>query len=516
MKGFIKRRKLKYGSVAVVITVLTVVAVIMLNVIAAILANRYEWMYRNMTSEALYAISEDCENYIAEYVISEVDRVNGEDGQQKIKIIFCNEKETIRADESLRYIHDSVYEIMDMFPEYMETEYINVWENPSLARKYGVTSTGDVICEFNGRYETMNFADFYIFDPADMENAVAYNGEKIIASCLMRVTQENTPVCYFTANHGEEFSDTTLMRTIVEAGYTVKFVDLSKSDIPDECDLLITFAPKQDMAVSDGVSGVSEIDRLDAYMARGGKYIVFLSADSFSSGSRDNFEGFLAEWGVKYMHRTSSDGVENAYVVKDNTNSLTVNGYTVLSQNASSGRGADALSGTSYPNAFGNATTIEFADGFESDGNGNFVKNTPCGVREVSAVLTSYPEAEAYAGGMAVARADKDPFVLMSMSYQKQTDGTESYLIALSSTEFAENELMQSAVLGNSRTLTEIIRYMGKDNAPSQLVFKPFESAGIESLTVSAANTITAVLAATPAVVLATLGLIVLIKRRSL
>jgi hypothetical protein len=75
---------------------------------------------------------------------------------------------------------------------------------------------------------------------------------------------------------------------------------------------------------------------------------------------------------------------------------------------------------------------------------------------------------------------------------------------------------MQSAVLGNSRTLTEIMRYMGKENAPSELVFKPFESTQIESLTVSAANAITVALTLTPAVVLATLGTVVLIKRKRL
>ena len=174
------------------------------------------------------------------------------------------------------------------------------------------------------------------------------------------------------------------------------------------------------------------------------------------------------------------------------------------------------LSGRSYPNAFGNATTIQFSENFVSDGKGNFIKNTSDGVREVSAILTSHPEAEAYAGGMAVARADGDPFVLMSMSYQKLQNGKESYLIASSSTEFAESALMQSAVLGNSRTITEIMKYMGKENAPSELVFKPFESTGIESLTVSAANAITVALAVTPAVVLAVIGTVVLIKRKRL
>ena len=509
------KRRLRYGSVALIITVLVIVAVVIVNVITSMLAQRYEWMYYDMSAEGIYAISDKCEEYISQYVIPEVDEVNSAIGgeKQKIKIIFCDDKKNIRADESLRYIHDSVYEIKDMFPDHIETDYINVWENPSLARDYGVSSTGDVICEFNGRYETMNFGDFYIFDQEDPETAVAYNGEKIIASCLMRVTQEYTPMCYFTANHGEDISDTTLMRFVVEAGYAVKFLDLSKNDVPEDCELLITLAPKQDMTVNDGVSGESEISRLEKYMARGGRYVVFLSADSFASGGHDNFEAFLADWGIKYMHKTGNDGVENCYLVKDPVNSLTVNGYTVLSENATEGRGSEAISGTNYPNAFANATCISFADGFVSDGKGNFVSSTN-GARSVSPILVSHSQAQAFAGGIAVARADEDPFVLMSMSHQDNGEGRDSYLIAASSTEFASESLMQSAVLGNGRTFTEIIRYMGKDNAPSELVFKPFEGRGIESLTTSAANTITVVLTLIPAVTIAAAGTVILVRRK--
>ena len=228
MNRHTNKRRLRYGSVALIITVLVLVAVVIVNVIASMLAQRYEWMYYDMSAEGIYAISDKCEEYISQYVIPEVDEVNSAIGgeKQKIKIIFCDEKKNIRADESLRYIHDSVYEIKDMFPDHIETDYINVWENPSLARDYGVSSTGDVICEFNGRYETMNFGDFYIFDQEDHETEVAYKGEKLLASCLMRVTQEYTPMCYFTANHGEDISmkQTKIIVCIMAIAYGIMLV----------------------------------------------------------------------------------------------------------------------------------------------------------------------------------------------------------------------------------------------------------------------------------------------------
>ena len=57
---------------------------------------------------------------------------------------------------------------------------------------------------------------------------------------------------------------------------------------------------------------------------------------------------------------------------------------------------------------------------------------------------------------------------------------------------------------------------MGKENAPVELVFKPFASTDIESLTTSSANTITLVLALVPALLFGVLGAVVTVRRRNL
>ena len=519
MNKFIKSRKMRYGSVALMLSALIIVAVIILNMILASLAGRYEWMYVDMNSKLIYSISEDCEEYLDTYVFSEVDKTNAalkDQGaeEQKVKIIFCDDLENITSDQSRKYIHDSVYEIDELFPGYIEIEYLNIWEKPSVARSYGVTSTSDVICQFGDRYETMNIGDFYVFESTDYTNPVAYNGEKIIASCLMRVTQEGDPLCYMTANHGEAFGDYELMRAIVESGYTVGFLDLSTGDIPEDCELLVTYNPKQDFIAADAVSSVSEIEKLNEYMAQGGKMMVFLSADTFASGSHENLEGFLADWGIKYMHK-AGDGVEECYLIKDSANSLTIDGYTVLSENATKGLGADVMSGLSASNVFGNSTCISFAEGFSADGKGNYISTASGNTRTVAPLMVSHGTAEAWANGRAVARATEDPFVLMAMSTETCENGEQAYLIASASTDFASESSMQSAVLGNSRTVTAILRYMGKENAPVDLVFKPFGSTDIESLTTSTANLLTTLLAVIPTVICLVSGAVVLIRRRN-
>jgi hypothetical protein len=361
----------------------------------------------------------------------------------------------------------------------------------------------------------MNIGDFYVFEAGDSSTPVAYNGEKIIASCLMRVTQENTPVCYFTANHGESFGDYEFMRILVEAGYMVAFIDLSSKEIPEDCELLITFDPKQDLIIADSVSSVSEVDKINEYMNAGGKYMVFLSADTFVSGSRANLERLLGEWGVKYMHEAGDDGIENCYVIKDRTNSLTIDGYTVLSETAKKGIGARMMDGLSGTNVFGNTTCIAFADGYVSDGNGNFIREINGISRTAAPLMLSHESAEAWTAGRAVARASGDPFVFMTMTTQACANGKQAYIIACASTAFASEDAMQSSVLGNSRTLMGIVSRIGKNNAPVDLVFKPFVSTEIESLTTSTANTVTAVFATVPTLVCLIIGAVVLIRRKN-
>lgn len=521
MKKFIKSRRLRYGSTATMVTLLALSVVVILNVILSTLAGRYSWMYGNMNVSYVYDISENCKSYVSEYVITAIDETNEmleANGQasEKIKVIFCDEEENVAKETTQKYVLESVRELCDIFDGYIELEFLNVWENPSIARSYGVTDPTDVVCVFNGNYKVISLTDFYILESYSSTTVTAYNGEKVLASSLMFVTQKDTPICYFTANHGEIMDDYELLRSVVEAGYAISYLDLSTEEIPDDCKLLVTFDPKQDLIVSDNVSATSEVDKLNEYMNNGGKYMIFLSADTFVSGARENLESFMADWGIVYQHQTGSDGVEDCYMIKDPSHSLSVDGYTVLAETATLGIGAEIFSKIDAASAFGNTTCIRFADGFESDGKGNFTKSTGNKTRSVSPLMTSYASAEAWAGGRAVARAAEDPFVLMTISTQSCDNGEQACLVAAASTEFAKGDSLKSAALSNNSALTYIFRYMGMDKAPVDLNAKSFGNTDIESLPTSRANTLTVLLTVIPAVVCAGTGTFVLIRRKYL
>ena len=129
--------------------------------------------------------------------------------------------------------------------------------------------------------------------------------------------------------------------------------------------------------------------------------------------------------------------------------------------------------------------------------------------------MLSHPTAVAWADGRAVARASENDFILMSLTEQKCENGKTGFLLASASVDFASEDAMQSSVLGNSRALSEIIKYMGKDNVPSNLVFKPFGETEIQSLTSQNANVITVIMVTLPALAVTVFGTVILIRRRN-
>lgn len=509
MERKVSKRRLRYGTISLLLCVLVVASLVILNVIAAVLSLRYEWMYQEISRPEVYEISDACVEYIEEYVAPVV-REKGE----KIKIIFCNTRDNIRSEELYKYVYDSFVEVADLFPQIVEIEHMDVFEQPSVAQKYGVDSINDVVCVYRDRHETVDLRDFYAYETVNYESVVtAYNGELLIASALMRVTQKNMPMCYLTVNHGEEYTDQEFVRVLAQSGYTIGMLDLYADEIPEDCEILVTFNPKKDFTVNSETSDISEVERLENFMATGGKYMVFLSADTFASGGFKNMESFLASWGVNYMHKTTDEGIEACYLVKDSANSLTNDGYTVVGRPSTHGGAWGIVGGISSPASFGNTTYMSVANGFASDENGNFVSLETN--RKLIPLYLANSSAVAWADGRAVARANEDDFILMSLSEENCKGGEKSYLLASASIDFASGDALQSASLANSRAIGEILRYMGKDDAPTSLVSKPMGQTDIESLTTRDATIITVVMVALPMITTATIGTVVIVRRKN-
>ena len=503
-------RRFRYGSLSVVLTVCVIAVIVIVNVIFQTLTTRYSW-YIDMTSSGTFTLSDDCRDYIADNIIPEIDADNAAlTEKQKIRIIFCDDQLAWADQLVQQYVANTANELVEAFPDHIQIEYVNIWNHPSFAKKYNVRADTNVVIAYGDQHILRTLNDFYVFNSADTETPIAYNGEKSFATGFMHVSEHQKPKAYLTVNHGETFTDKALTLLLQDAGYQLELLDLMNFDIPEDCELLITYNPVKDFAINDGISIKDEIVKLDAYMENGGAYMVFVNSDTFVAGGFVNFETFLEKWGIDFMH-SEVGGIEHCYTIKDTSQSLSVDGYTVLGSYTTTPRGANIAQSAGYsPVVFSRATCIAPAQGFAKGDDGAYTKDG----YTLSPILTSSESAEAWAGGAAVANASaSDPFIMMTLSEKETANGT-AFVLACTSTTFAGEDALNSPVYGNGSVLMASVETIGNDRIPTTLTSKPFEDTTIDTITVSQKTYITVLLATVPALIVFTAGLITLIRRK--
>ena len=503
-------RRRRWGTLSVILTVCVIAVIIICNVIFQKLADRYFW-YADMTSSGTFTLSDDCIDYFGDSIIPLVDQTNASLSRgQKITVIFCDDKEAWQSEVIKQYVVNTITELAEKYPDYFDIQYVNIWNHPSIAKKYNVYASSNVVIAFGEQHVLRPLSDFYVFNSNDTETPIAYNGEKAFATGVLHAVQTDTPMAYLTLNHGETMTDSSFLNILVDAGYRYTYLDLMNFDVPEDCELLITYKPVKDFAVSDGVSVKDEIVKLDAYMQAGGAYMFFANSDTFVAGGFTNIETYLEGWGIDFMH-SEVDGIEHCYTVKDTSQALSVDGYTLLGSYATTPHGNKIAAQAGYsPIVFAGATCIQPASGFAAQSDGTYVKDG-C---TLSPILTSGENAQAWAGGRAVADASaENPFIMMTLS-EKQVKGGTGYIVACTSTVFASETTLNSPVYGNGNVLLATIETIGNDRIPTTLTSKPFADSTIDTITVSQKTYITVLLAVVPAALVFCTGMIILVRRK--
>ena len=490
------KKALRHGSVTVALTVLILVVVILLNASVTTLALRYGW-YVNMNPTLLYPVTDTCYDYLDEFVIPRAD--------EGIRIIFCDEEENIRGDVTQSYVLGTAEDIAARYPDKVTIEYLNVWENPKVAREYGVTASTSVVVASGNESRVCTLRDFFLFPAGDTENPSAYNGEKRFAVAMKAVVSPNAPVAYLTLNHGESTEDYALMYALTDAGYMINYLDALSFDIPEDCGLLVSYNPARDFTSVDGVSGISEIDKLDAYLQKGGKFMYFVSADTFAAGGFTNIETYLETWGVTFAHDTGAEGIEECFALRDTAHAITTDGYTLLGEIPSAGKASQIMNGVDGALRAANATAIQIPAAF-AESNGDYVSGT----RTLIPLLRTYAGAEAWAGGRPVDRT-ANGYELVTLT---QDSATNASVLVCSSTEFAIEATLQGGGYGNAAFLLSALTAMGKEEVPVSLKSQPFSDTTIHIMTTAQARNITIALVAVPVLLVTVWGAIVLIRRK--
>ena len=306
---------LKHGMMSTVLTIVFVAAVVLVNVIATIIFERYP-LTIDLTKEKKFSISEKSEEYIKNIdtdvlitVFSSEDEFSNLSDYTKQALEVIRKYKQYNDRISYRFIEiDSNPDIVSEYGVSNITQFCMMFEtNPteSVKRTRKVLLTDllkindEVLTEMGQQGISMEryvqaYGDFNTFRLFIQGGGVeASRADEAFMSALMAVTDPKPTNAVFLTGRNES-DQLAYLHTLLEAnGYYVSDVDITKEEIPADTNLVIVPAPCTDYLPE-------EVDKLDKYLENGGalgKQMLYCA--SVQQQATPNLDEFLAEYGIK-------------------------------------------------------------------------------------------------------------------------------------------------------------------------------------------------------------------------
>lgn len=198
--SFAKKRNFKYGAVATAITVGFVALVVVVNIIATLLLEKYP-LTLDMTSGGKYEVSQESIDYV-----SKIDR--------DVTIYVLADESYFNDPNKGVYKAGDLYQIGEMLKKYSQyndkitLSYIDLETNPGFAAKYPDENftTADILVESDLRTQKFSWQEFFNIATSSTGgvSSASLNVEEVMTSALIYVTDENPTKVVMTEGHGED------------------------------------------------------------------------------------------------------------------------------------------------------------------------------------------------------------------------------------------------------------------------------------------------------------------------
>lgn len=329
-------KKLKHGTMATVLTVVFVAVLVLVNVVATSVFERFP-LTIDMTSDDSYTISDETLDYIKNV-------------EKKIKItVLSEESEFTSASKFIRQANEILQNIAKSNKN-ITVEYIDLMSNPELKSEYEESlSEYDIIVEAGDNHERTTVVhpqDLVKFSSdfetsfqqnmgATLETFIEYYGgmtaiksyatgiesncaEQAFASAILKVTDADPKTVTFLTGRNE-IAALSYFQTLLKAnGYIVNSVDITTQEIPKETNLVVMGAPSVDYTAK-------EVEKVSAFLDNGGKLKKnLLYIESVQQGDTPNIDELLEEYGIKFrnefVYDSNGSNASNGYVFMERAN----------------------------------------------------------------------------------------------------------------------------------------------------------------------------------------------------
>lgn len=231
-------RKLRYGTIATVMSVVVIAAVVLLNVVVGVLDDRFP-LTLDLTKDSLFTLSEQSQE-IAKNVKTDVEIVVFMPEE-----VFAASTGSEQFDTVLRQFTQGVRSYESLSGGRVKTSYVDLSSNPLLAEdyeKYNITS-GSILFRsvpeegsgLSEKYRVATLYDLYTEDTSSYyytgQASYSSNVEQVLAKNINAVSSLNNLKAIMLTGHGEESTTVSALTTLLEEnGYELETVNPSTAE----------------------------------------------------------------------------------------------------------------------------------------------------------------------------------------------------------------------------------------------------------------------------------------------
>ncbi|MCQ2417743.1 MAG: GldG family protein [Oscillospiraceae bacterium] len=327
LKAGIRKKKLKYGTLSSLITIVFVAIVVAVNVICGQLDKRFNWNI-DLTSNGLYELDEQTIEYL--------NKLGSEDVNDKIQITMLADESYFQENSNLKVVAEVMNRFRSESNGRISIEYVDPNKNPEAISKYSANYTGnltlgdavvahgDLVRVLSYQNDLVKYETSIDYNTYQQTQKVSFIGEQSLISAIMGVTDLNpVKLALISQNNGQAIYDQydsgnydRLRELLSKNNYEYDELDIVTAELTEDYDMAILCSPSSDLTDA-------QVEKLSNYLNNNGKYnkTLMYFGTPFKRSTTPNLDNFLALWGIQYSQAivTESDEktaqlVQAAYV----------------------------------------------------------------------------------------------------------------------------------------------------------------------------------------------------------
>ncbi len=336
-------RRFRHSAVSLAAAVFVLVAVILLNLIASVLTDKYSSLTADITS-------------LKSFELTESSIALAQSVKKDTEIIFLTDKNTYEADDP--YCKQTALvaqELARCSDGKITVTFSDLIRNPALADRYGSDlKQTDVIVRSGEKYKVLTANDLYNFSyySATYQYITSSKAEQAIDNAVNMVTGEIAAHIGIVTDHSAE--DSSYLKSFLESNnYRVTEIELLTQEIPSDVSTLVIFAPSSDYTAE-------VMKKLESYMVNDGQYNRNIIYAAYKREvSLPNMDAFISMFGMKLENGLAFD--------MDSSRLLSTSYYDGIVSYFASEKYTGRISEKDYPVLVGFARPVVLLDEGESE-----------------------------------------------------------------------------------------------------------------------------------------------------